>query len=1306
MANIYKSLLGKSMGLLGVAMLLLCFSNTSFAQLSGNLTIDKNSPASATNFTSFQALFTALSSQGVNGPVTVDVSNGPYTERVSANSISGASSTNTITINGNGQVLQYTATSSSNRHTIRFNGTDWVTLKNLTIRGLGTTYAWGIRYYNNANNNTVDGCTIEIPNMNSTSNRNSAGICATSSTTSLTSTGNNCRNLTVTNCTITGGATRGPYYGIVLYSQFSDGTTANHKITNNTIKNFRYHGVRLSRTGGAEIEDNDFYRDNGYNWVTTTYVVYVERSRNIDVRRNKIHAMFHSNQTNTFGGIYFTFNSSSSGSHEISNNLIYDNNSRSTWYGIFNSCTRNMDISYNTISHQTATPLFGTQYGLFVQCSYGGRSFKNNIINLDMPGSTTRIGIYHWSSTMDIDHNNIHVTGTNGNIARLQGAYLKTPAQWQAATGNGAPFDANSSFVDPDFISITDGNQLIPRAIAIDDIGTPITGITEDIGSNARSVTTPDPGGHEFKIDANVSSVTSVGGVLSCQGETDEVEVVIKNDASFPIKGFTVTYKATGANPKVVTEPFTGTIGAGMTANFTFAEKLDFTNTGNTDVTAYIGKKPEVGPHTIATNPSPIGAEFTKGSVFQGNFLTGNNTDPDITANPDEVNYELTPPTGFNNSDYGTTWNISTYITSTAKGANIPAGNIVRTNPIGSANLKLSVKPAASLTDDTLIINIAAFSIATQCEAPILDRYIFVAPRPVADYNALDVCEGDAVQFVNASTISTGTISYSWDFGDGTTSDFADFNKVYNGFGTYTVELTVESNYGYTDVITKTVEVFEAPKVDFTFDNKCEGDIVPFTDASTVPGGSPVYAWDFGDGNTSSTQSPSYTYSAPKVYMASLTITDAKGCTSTETKAVTYSPRPTADFTVPTLACNENDVLFTNTSTEVGNTGYVWDFDFNNQSAQTKNGSVKYTNAGIYNVKLTALSDFGCADSKTIPVTITEGPVADFTTPGGCTGDQIMFTNTTSEPAGANTTYEWSFGEDGAISTSKDDSYTYNSVGDYEVILKASADNGCATEKKITVTMGERPVVDFTLPEKACVGEMVNITNSSVVSSGSLSSTWDLGNSTTSTANNPTVTYNTAGNFTVMLEAESGVGCKDSKSRTIVVNEIPNSDFNFESAKTGDGRMTFTPIAPNGTGNYKWIYGDGGTSVMTGQHNYVYTSPVGLFKVTLIIDNDGCTSTTTKDVLINTLSVRDIIEGKLQVYPNPTSGNITINIDGVEGVNKLTVVDMLGKAVASQATNSAASAYNFDLTSQSAGIYFVQVHTNGGVFSKKVTLTK
>ncbi len=91
------------------------------AQVSGTLTIDANSPASATNFQNFNSLIAYLTSAntrsdagpsnsapfGVSGPLVVDVvaNSGPYTEQVVFPNITGASATNSITINGNGNTI-------------------------------------------------------------------------------------------------------------------------------------------------------------------------------------------------------------------------------------------------------------------------------------------------------------------------------------------------------------------------------------------------------------------------------------------------------------------------------------------------------------------------------------------------------------------------------------------------------------------------------------------------------------------------------------------------------------------------------------------------------------------------------------------------------------------------------------------------------------------------------------------------------------------------------------------------------------------------------------------------------------------------------------------------------------------------------------------------------------------------------------------------------------------------------------------------------------------------------------------------
>ena len=100
---------------------LFMLSSSARAQLSGNYTINSGAASSATNFTSWSALATALNTSGVSGAVNVTVNTDETnTAAITFNAISGASSTNTININGNARVLS----SSSLYEAITLNGTD------------------------------------------------------------------------------------------------------------------------------------------------------------------------------------------------------------------------------------------------------------------------------------------------------------------------------------------------------------------------------------------------------------------------------------------------------------------------------------------------------------------------------------------------------------------------------------------------------------------------------------------------------------------------------------------------------------------------------------------------------------------------------------------------------------------------------------------------------------------------------------------------------------------------------------------------------------------------------------------------------------------------------------------------------------------------------------------------------------------------------------------------------------------------------------------------------------------------------
>ncbi len=171
---------------------------------------------------------------------------------------------------------------------------------------------------------------------------------------------------------------------------------------------------------------------------------------------------------------------------------------------------------------------------------------------------------------------------------------------------------------------------------------------------------------------------------------------------------------------------------------------------------------------------------------------------------------------------------------------------------------------------------------------------------PVADFSAAPTT-GTApltVQFTDAST--NAPTAWSWNFGDGGTSDQQHPSHTYNEPGTYTVALTV-TNPGGSDTLTRagyiTVSAPVLPPVAAFSAAPTTGTApltVKFTDASTnAPTG---YFWTFGDGRTSIAQSPSHTYSTAGTYNVSLTATNAGGSdTETKTGYITVSaPPPTA----------------------------------------------------------------------------------------------------------------------------------------------------------------------------------------------------------------------------------------------------------------------------------------------------------------------------------------------------------------------------------------------------------------------------
>ena len=154
---------------------------------------------------------------------------------------------------------------------------------------------------------------------------------------------------------------------------------------------------------------------------------------------------------------------------------------------------------------------------------------------------------------------------------------------------------------------------------------------------------------------------------------------------------------------------------------------------------------------------------------------------------------------------------------------------------------------------------------------------------PVASFTA-NVTEGPEPLTVNFTDTSTNSpTSWIWEFGDGYTSSDQNVTHSYTSTGTYTVELTAYNSAGSnvtaaSDYIT-VVKDANTPDASFTAD--VTGGTVPltvqFTDTSD---NSPTaWLWSFGDGDSSTLQNPSHTYSASGTYTVKLTAANTGGAT-------------------------------------------------------------------------------------------------------------------------------------------------------------------------------------------------------------------------------------------------------------------------------------------------------------------------------------------------------------------------------------------------------------------------------------------
>jgi len=503
------------------------------------------------------------------------------------------------------------------------------------------------------------------------------------------------------------------------------------------------------------------------------------------------------------------------------------------------------------------------------------------------------------------------------------------------------------------------------------------------------------------------------------------------------------------------------------------------------------------------------------------------------------------------------------------------------------------------------------FTIDATTTAPISNPYFNLFPSIV--------CPGDLVNFS-----TNNYYDYYIDFGDGTGLAGGN-NHSYNQPGTYPVSVTLQNTCGSTFTIYDTVQVqlglpFNGtPNMNVNPDPACPNADVQFSASY----GYSSYAWDFGDGYTSSYLEVDHPYLNTGTYPVSVTISNGCGASLTLNDMVVIAPNIPVDYLVWAVYSTEACVGSSVYASEDGDNELDIVWDFGDGSTSTDNlASHVYDTPGNYVITLTAENSCGSDTTVSHNITIGNGILPDLSAievevqSPGCIGDNLYFAIV---PAGMGS-YSWDFG-DGNFGVSdlllyvqaqpfQVGFHSYTMTGTYNATLTITNTCGNSVDTTVAITIGGFGAgvpadISFWLNESETICEGQPVTFFSI---GASTYIWNFGDGTGNLITNTSLIpvehiYDDFGVYTVTVTGLNACGGEETQSENIfipdskidvVTNTVTDSDC-------GENNGIAIVSASGGTQPYSYSWTNGDESV------FADSLGSGIYVVT-VTDNNGCST--------------------------------------------------------------------------------------------------
>lgn len=332
-----------------------------------------------------------------------------------------------------------------------------------------------------------------------------------------------------------------------------------------------------------------------------------------------------------------------------------------------------------------------------------------------------------------------------------------------------------------------------------------------------------------------------------------------------------------------------------------------------------------------------------------------------------------------------------------------------------------------------------------------------------------------------------------------------------------------------------------------------------------------------------------------------------------------------ADFSAnKTTGCGVlGGVTFSDLST--GNpTSWNWNFG-NGNTSTLQNPTANFSSPGNYTITLTIRSGNNTNTvTKTAYIKVFRNPTSNLSAAptSGCTPLSVNFTDNSTPGDGVINQWLWDFNDGSPASTQQNPTHIYNTVGQYDVSLKVTDNNGCSNTRLISNLVRPNPkpraIISVSSPRTACTAPLtVNFRSNSI--GQNLSYWWNFGDGNTSNLANPTHTYTALGVYDVSLRVIDQSGCRDSSIRIGYVTIRPvSADFEFLQDSICKGETLEVNNQSINASTFLWSFGDGRTS--NSSNPSILFNNAGTYQVKLIASRNGiCVSEITKTFYVDSV---------------------------------------------------------------------------------------